>query len=63
MLQSFLDILDVGAALGTVGGAVAFLITQEALLLSLPIALPLVALIASRKRENLSAQVSAGLPQ
>lgn len=49
--------LDVTATLGSVGGAVAFLLTQEALLIGLPLVLPLLALYASRRRESLKLQV------
>jgi hypothetical protein len=47
------DALDVGATLGSIGGAVAFVLTQEALLVGLPVVLPLLALFASRRREAL----------
>jgi hypothetical protein len=47
------DALDVGATLGSIGGAVVFVLTQEALLVGLPVVLPLLALFASRRREAL----------
>jgi hypothetical protein len=50
--------LDVGATLGSIGGAVAFILTQEALLVSLPVVLPLFALYASRRRESMKVEVS-----
>ena len=49
--------LDVTATLGSVGGAVAFILTQEALLVGLPIVLPLLALYASRQREAAALEV------
>ena len=44
--------LDVTATLGSVGGAVAFILTQELMLVGLPVLLPLLALYASRQRES-----------
>ena len=49
--------LDVTATLGSVGGAVAFILTQEAMLIGLPLVLPLLALYASRRRESLKVEV------
>lgn len=44
--------VDLTATLGSVGGAIAFVLTQEAMLVGLPVVLPLLALYASRKREK-----------
>ena len=44
--------VDLTATLGSVGGAIAFVLTQEAILVGLPVVLPLLALYASRKREK-----------
>lgn len=49
--------LDVTATLGSVGGAVAFVLTQEVMLVGLPIVLPLLALYASRQREAAALEV------
>lgn len=49
--------VDVGATLGAVGGAVAFVLTQEALLVGLPVVLPLLALYASRRHAQLRLEV------
>ena len=49
--------LDVTATLGSIGGAVAFVLTQEAMLIGLPVILPLLALYASRRRESIKVQV------
>lgn len=51
--------VDVGATLGAVGGAVAFVLTQEALLVGLPVVLPLLALYASRRHAQLRLEVRA----
>lgn len=50
--------LDVGATLGAVGGAVAFVLTEEVILVGLPVILPLVAFFASRQRERLRLEAS-----
>jgi hypothetical protein len=47
--------VDTSAWLGTVGTAVAFILTQEAMLAAAPVVLPLLALYASRQRERLAA--------
>ena len=47
--------MDTSAWLGTVGTAVAFVLTQEAMLAAAPVVLPLIALYASRQRERLAA--------
>ena len=49
--------LDVTATLGSVGAAVAFVLTQELLLVGFPVVLPLVALYASRQRESALVEV------
>ncbi len=53
--------LDVTATLGSIGGAVAFILTQEAMLIGLPVILPLLALYASRRRESIKVQVQGFL--
>ena len=50
--QSLWTAVDLTATLGSVGGAIAFVLTQEAILVGLPVVLPLLALYASRKREK-----------
>ena len=50
--QGLWTAVDLTATLGSVGGAVAFVLTQEAMLVGLPVVLPLLALYASRKREK-----------
>lgn len=50
--QGLWTTIDVTATLGSVGGAIAFVLTQEAMLVGLPVVLPLLALYASRKREK-----------
>jgi hypothetical protein len=57
--RSFWATIDAGAWLGTVGSAVAFLLTQEALLVGAPIVLPLIALYASRQRGRLDSEAAA----
>lgn len=57
-LMALWTAVDVGATLGSIGGAVAFILTQEALLVSLPVVLPLFALYASRQREGMKVQVT-----
>jgi hypothetical protein len=47
----FWNTVDVLSSLGAVGAGIAFVMTQEALLIGGPIVLPLVALYASRRRE------------
>lgn len=56
--RTFWSTIDAGAWLGTVGTAVAFLLTQEALLVTGPVLLPLIALYASRQRGKLDAQAA-----
>lgn len=53
--RTFWTAVDASAWLGTVGASVAFVLTQEAMLVAAPIALPLLALYASRQRERLVA--------
>lgn len=50
--QGLWTAIDLTATLGSVGGAIAFVLTQEAMLVGLPVVLPLLALYASRKREK-----------
>jgi len=54
--------VDIGATLGSIGGAVAFILTQEALLVGLPVVLPLLALYASRRHEQLRLEVRLATP-
>lgn len=54
--------MDIGATLGSIGGAVAFILTQEALLVGLPVVLPLLALYASRRHEQLRLEVLLATP-
>lgn len=70
--RSFWATVDAGAWLGAVGTAIAFLLTQEAMLVGGPIVLPLIALYASKQRgrldseaaqAELQAQVAAALRQ
>jgi hypothetical protein len=56
--RSFWATIDAGAWLGTVGSAVAFLLTQEALLVGGPILLPIIALYASKQRGKLDSQAA-----
>ncbi|PRW33600.1 hypothetical protein C2E21_7497 [Chlorella sorokiniana] len=53
--RTFWTAVDASAWLGTVGASVAFVLTQEAMLAAAPIVLPLLALYASRQREQLVA--------
>ena len=55
--QLFWGAVDAGAWLGAVGTAVAFVLTQEAMLVAGPVVLPLLALFASRQRERLALEV------
>ena len=57
-MQKLWSMLDVTATLGSVCGAVACIILEEAWLMCLPVILPLIALYASRQRERVSLQVS-----
>lgn len=52
--RTFWTAVDTSAWLGTVGTAVAFILTQEAMLAAAPVVLPLLALYASRQRERLA---------
>jgi len=54
----FWSTVDAGAWVGTIGTAVAFLLTQEALLVGGPVLLPLIALYASRERSRLDIQAA-----
>ena len=51
------DLLDIGASLGAVSAAIAFVFTAEAMLAGMPVVLPLVAMYASRQRQRLQAEV------
>lgn len=57
--RAFWATVDTSAWLGTVGTAVAFLLTQEALLVGGPIVLPLIALYASRQCGRLDSAAAA----
>lgn len=61
-LQRLWATIDVTATLGSVCGAVAFIILEEAWLMGLPVILPLIALFANRQREKVSLQASHCLP-
>lgn len=52
--QTFWTTLDVTAWLGTVGSALAYIITGEMMLTAAPVLLPILALYASRQRERLA---------
>lgn len=54
--RTFWTAVDASAWLGTVGAAVAFVLTQEAVLAGAPVVLPLLALYASRQRERLAVE-------
>ncbi|RMZ52898.1 hypothetical protein APUTEX25_001017, partial [Auxenochlorella protothecoides] len=56
--QTFWTTLDVTAWLGTVGSALAFIITGEMMLTAAPVLLPILALYASRQRERLAIQAT-----
>ena len=56
--SSFWATVDAGAWLGTMGTAIAFLITQEAMLIGGPVILPLIALYASKQRGRLDSQAA-----
>ena len=57
------DLLDIGASLGAVSAAIAFVFTAEVMLAGKPVVLPLVAMYASRQRQRLQAEVRQGLVQ
>ena len=59
--KRLLDVVDVGAALGSLGGVVAVLVTGEVLLLSLPVALVAVAHLVGRQKESSNKQVKFSL--
>ena len=59
--QGLWTAVDLTATLGSVGGAIAFVLTQEAILVGLPVVLPLLALYASRKREKAVLEVCTQL--
>ena len=49
--------VDAAATIGSIAGAVAFLITSEAVLAGIPVVLPLVAWYAGRQKEGLQVEV------
>ena len=59
--QGLWTAVDLTATLGSVGGAIAFVLTQEAILVGLPVVLPLLALYASRRREKAVLEVCTQL--
>lgn len=50
--------IDAAATLGSIAGALAFIITSEAVLAGIPVILPLVAWYAGRQKEGLQVEVS-----
>ena len=59
--QGLWTAVDLTATLGSIGGAIAFVLTQEAMLVGLPVVLPLLALYASRKREKAVLEVCSAV--
>ena len=59
--RTFWTAVDTSAWLGTVGSAVAFILTQEAMLAAAPVVLPLLALYASRQRERLASAADSAV--
>ncbi len=55
--------IDAAATLGSIAGALAFIITSEALLAGIPVLLPLVAWHAGRQKENLQIEVGSLIHQ
>ncbi len=55
--------IDAAATLGSIAGALAFIITSEALLVGIPVVLPLVAWYAGRQKENLQIEVGNSIHQ
>ena len=55
--------VDAAATLGSIAGALAFIITSEALLAGIPVLLPLVAWYAGRQKENLQIEVGSSIHQ
>lgn len=53
--------LDAAATIGSIVGALAFFITSEAVLASIPVILPLVAWYAGRQKEGLQVKASTAL--
>ena len=53
--------VDAAATIGSIVGALAFFVTSEAVLGSIPVILPLVAWYAGRQKEGLQVQVSIAL--
>jgi len=54
----FWSTVDVGAWMGALGGAAAFVVTQEVLFITGPLMLPLLALYASNERNRIDLKVS-----
>ena len=54
----FWSTVDVGAWMGALGSAAAFVVTQEALLVAGPLILPLIALYASNERNRIDAKAA-----
>lgn len=59
----FWSAVDAAATVGSIVGALAFFITSEAVLASVPVILPLVAWYAGRQKEGLQVEVSIALFQ
>jgi len=55
--------IDAAATLGSIAGALAFIVTSEALLAGIPIVLPLVAWYAGRQKEHLQTEVGSSMYQ
>ena len=53
--------IDAAATLGSIAGALAFIITSEALLVGIPVVLPLVAWYAGRQQQNLQIEVGSSI--
>jgi hypothetical protein len=56
--RAFWSTVDAGAWVGTVGTTLAFLLTQEALLVAGPVVLPLLAVYGGRQRQRLDSQAA-----
>ena len=54
--------IDAAATIGSIVGALAFIVTSEAILVGIPVVLPLVAWYAGRQKEGLQIEVSSTLP-
>ena len=53
--------IDAAATIGSIVGAIAFFVTSEAVLASIPVILPIVAWYAGRQKEGLQVKVSTAL--